>query len=654
MASSFEKSVKGATKIKAAPPKTKYIEHILVATHSGEAGVGEVFRALQYRLHDSTWTVVFKSLITVHLMIREGSPDVTLGYLAKHRNVLAVSMFSDAQTQGRNIRHYSNYLSERARAFRETKVDWVRGKETRLEKLSVEKGLLRETENVQHQLTALLKCDVMENEPENEITVTVFRLLVLDLLALFQALNQAMINILGHFFEMSKPDAERAMDIYRTFTRQTDFVVQYLSVARQYEHHTRVEVPKLKHAPVNLGRQLEDYLKDPDFEIHRRQYLAELEAKKSKGGSAGASKVFRSEIASKAETAKAFSSSANGSQQATKPAQSTKGPDADLIDFFESIEQNQTPMAVQVQAQAQPPAQVQMGMSPWGPAPFQVQPTGFQSNGFAPQQTGFQPDPFQQQAQQQSMGGFAQPQQAAAPVQPTFTGAGFGGFSPQPSFQPGSLAPIPQDSVASFQTAAATSFQGLQPPQQTTNPFRQSMLMNQQQTGSPFIAAPASAPAASPTQQRPAAVQSTNPFARSSPQAAQPFVAPSSNSPFQPQQQLQQQPTAAVAPATTPLQALSTGTNPFQKNFAPAPPLPSIPQQQQQQQRPVTASGGGGAGGLMSQPTGSTNPFRQGAFVNHATGMGWQAHQQPIGGGLDQVETIPVFPRPATQTPWQQ
>ena len=39
----------------------------------------------------------------------------------------------------------------------------------------------------------------MENEPENEITVTVFRLLVLDLLQLFQVLNQAMINILGKF-----------------------------------------------------------------------------------------------------------------------------------------------------------------------------------------------------------------------------------------------------------------------------------------------------------------------------------------------------------------------------------------------------------------------------------------------------------------------
>lgn len=33
----------------------------------------------------------------MHLMIREGSPDVTLAYLSKHRNMLAVSMFSDGQ-----------------------------------------------------------------------------------------------------------------------------------------------------------------------------------------------------------------------------------------------------------------------------------------------------------------------------------------------------------------------------------------------------------------------------------------------------------------------------------------------------------------------------------------------------------------------------
>jgi hypothetical protein len=82
-----------------APPKTKYIEHILVATHSGEAGVGEVIRALQYRLRDSTWTIVFKGLITVHLMIREGSPDVTLAFLAKSRNSLFVGNFTDGESR---------------------------------------------------------------------------------------------------------------------------------------------------------------------------------------------------------------------------------------------------------------------------------------------------------------------------------------------------------------------------------------------------------------------------------------------------------------------------------------------------------------------------------------------------------------------------
>ncbi|KAH6959301.1 ANTH domain-containing protein [Fusarium avenaceum] len=623
MSSSFEKSVKGATKVKNAPPKTKYIEHILVATHSGEAGVGEVFRALTYRLRDSTWTVVFKSLITVHLMIREGSPDVTLGFLSTHRNVLAISSFTDAQIQGRNIRHYAHYLAERARAYEKTKTDWVRASESRLEKLSVEKGLLRETEVVQAQLEALLKCDVMENEPENEITITVFRLLVLDLLALFQVLNQGLISILGNFFEMSKVDAERAMAIYRKFTKQTDYVVQYLSVARQHEHHTRVEVPKLKHAPVNLGRQLEEYLHDPDFEVHRRQYLAEQDVKKVGGGSSskqgGLSKkksVDFPEPASNNPFPKITSSTTGNKAPESKP-QANKGPDPDLIDFFDSIEQNQTPMSVNPQPQA-----------------FQQQPTGmpFQQNGFAPQPTGFASNsPFQQQPQQ--TGGFLQPQQPPQiQLQPDFTGAGFGGFTPQPQpYQQSSLAPIPQDSMANFSNAVPQGVQqpvqngqpqGLQPMQTgSTNPFRQSMLMAQQ-TGLP------SSSATTPALNR----QSTNPFARSSPQQNSSPFGQASNSPFQappPQQQ------------AAPIQPTPTGTNPFARNsMMPAPT---------QEQRPQTAGAA-----LAPQPTGTTNPFRNGAFVNHNTGMGWQNNQQPIGGGLDQIPTVPVFPRPAQQTPWQQ
>ena len=67
-----------------------------------------------------------------------------------------------AQTQGANIRCYSDYLLERVRGYRDTKTDYVRVGAGKLKKLSVDKGLLRETEAVQNQIGALVKCDVGE------------------------------------------------------------------------------------------------------------------------------------------------------------------------------------------------------------------------------------------------------------------------------------------------------------------------------------------------------------------------------------------------------------------------------------------------------------------------------------------------------------
>jgi hypothetical protein len=430
---------------------------------------------------------------------------------------------------------------------------------------------------------------------------------------------------------MSRPDAERAMEIYKNFTRQTDFVVGYLSTARQYEHQTRVEVPKLKHAPVNLGKQLEDYLMDPDFEINRRQYLAEQESKKGKGIN-GASKPFltlkgnsKSEAEAKAAAGRAFPEP----QPPAKPSQPAKGPAPDLIDFFDSIEQNQQPMATQ-------PGLQQQGAPQFNGAPFQVQPP-FQQNGFATQQLPYQsPNPFQQQQQQQQQPlntGYNVPQQPQQ-LQPDFTGAGFGGYTPQPSFQLGALSSIPQDSAASFQQQAPQQLGNMQTgAPQTTNPFRQSMMLNQTgMVGGSSFTPPINSPVPS---------QSTNPFAKSIPsQPAQAFTPPSEqfqqqqypqSAPlpqvgFQQQQQQQQQP--------APLRPMATGTNPFAKNLS--------------MNRPQTS------GGIMPQPTGSTNPFRQSQFVNTATGQGWQNNQQPIGGGLDSLETVPVFPRPAQQQPWQQ
>lgn len=64
------------------------------------------------------------------------------------------------QVQGTNIRHYYNYVLSRAKAYQDTRIDWVREGPGRLKRQSVDKGLLRETESVQNQISNLLRCDV--------------------------------------------------------------------------------------------------------------------------------------------------------------------------------------------------------------------------------------------------------------------------------------------------------------------------------------------------------------------------------------------------------------------------------------------------------------------------------------------------------------
>lgn len=605
-------------------------------------------------------------------MIREGEPNVTLKYISESPSKLAISNFSDVQVQGLNIRHYHTYLLMRAKAFRDTRLDWVREGQGRLKRQTVDKGLLRETETVQSQIQALLKCDLLSNEVENEITLTAFRLITMDLLSLFHLMNEGTINVLEHYFEMSKYDAERAFKIYKTFSTQTDQVVEFLSTARHYEHATRLEIPKLKHAPTSLTGSLEEYLNDPDFEINRRQYLAQQEAKKGSKFSSNRtpepSKTNSKPALSKSETDKAF--------QDPKPAQipssrpEPKGPASDLMDFFDSIEQNQTTLATNPQQQN---------------PNFQQAP--FQQQSYQPQQSSFFGQVGQSQRQNSGqIGGnnpFGQPQQLQS-VQPNVNGAAFGGYSQQPYDQAQNIASQTQNNAPQFDPQQAFAQQqgqvtgysqngvngfsqqqqqqpfhtGQQP--QSTNPFRQSMFPQNSTTG-PFQNHYSNSPSADQQSTSPFArevtgqAHSNSPFQPAPPNQSMPFSSqfqiPNHATPFSsqpPSQSLQfvtpNQGTGFASPPSSqpqihqqqsqPLQPMRTGTNPFARNVSP-------PHSQQPMPPP-----------LQPNPTGSTNPFRQSVFVNQQTGQGWQASQGTMG-GLEQLPTIPVFPRPG-QPPQQQ
>ncbi|KAK9479375.1 ANTH domain-containing protein [Lipomyces japonicus] len=468
----YDKLVKGATKIKMAAPKAKYIEPILAGT-ADRQDVEDIFRILSVRISDSAWTVcdlliffytlvcmnfnnilrrkkkiVYKSLIVIHIMIREGKRDAALSYLSNHLRILDCKHIttSNADKYADSILRYSRYLQERAKQFGNLKLDYVRHKQDnpsqgRLRTLSVEKGLLREVESVQSQIHFLLLCVFHPHEVDDEISLTAFRLLVHDLLALHQAVNEGVINVLEHYFEMSRFDAERALGIYKSFVDEMDGVVEYLQIARKLESATKLLVPNIKHAPTSLTQALEDYLNDPDFDVNRRQFLAQKEAKFAANRiEVGHPTTTVSNVqqvhnqngnAAGTVTATGF---ATLEQQQQYLAQvdalgSRKSPEQTLTDFFNSIDKEEPMFPSQQQQQQQQFPQVQNSnvffqqqQQQLGQLPSDQS----QQQQFLPQNTYAYQNVIGQQIPQQ------QQQQV---LSQDFTGAGFGGYTSQQHHQ---------------------------------------------------------------------------------------------------------------------------------------------------------------------------------------------------------------------------
>ncbi|KAI5965541.1 uncharacterized protein KGF55_000903 [Candida pseudojiufengensis] len=602
-----------------AAPKPKYIEPILMATSTDHSIVSKdnfhtIMRTLQQRLRDSSWSVVYKSLIVIHLMIREGDKDVTLNYLADNGtsmfNLQSSNLVANSGSFNQDARHiikYAKYLSTRVKQFDATGIDYVRDERSnnsttqqggRLRSLSIEKGLLRETDSVQKQIDSLLKNNFMENEINNDIVLTAFRLLVNDLLALFQELNEGVINILEHYFEMSKPDSERSLKIYKKFVDQTKFVIDYLRVAKHLEYATKLHVPTIKHAPTALTSSLEEYLNDPNFEINRRQYLAE----KNNSNKSEAKPINDTNKEPQNNNNNNNNSSQNNSsndgvdRHASLVVQQTYNPWNNMFvpGQAQSYVQNQDPFQLQQQQLQQQQQQQQQ----------QEQQQQLQQQQQFQQQQQLQQ---QQQIQQQQDAQIQQQLQAQQQVQQQNQLQAQQQVQQQnqfPSFNSTTnLQPIPQNQPFQHQSSLQSSYTGAgfggygpQPLQhQNTNPFLQNRQSQpQQQQQQIFL---------QQSNQQPIQRQNTNPFALQSLQEQQqahhqPLPQPTSNwqQPQQPQQTSSWQP-SIFQQSSTGIQR--SNTNPFSR-------MATGQQQQQTQSYP----------GVVPQPLKpqSTNPFARKVF----------------------------------------
>ncbi|XP_057220045.1 phosphatidylinositol-binding clathrin assembly protein isoform X2 [Malurus melanocephalus] len=276
--SAVSKTVCKATTHEVMGPKKKHLDYLIQCTNEMNVNIPQLADSLFERTTNSSWVVVFKSLITTHHLMVYGN-ERFIQYLASRNTLFNLSNFLDKSgLQGYDmstfIRRYSRYLNEKAVSYRQEAFDFTkvkRGADGVMRTMSTEK-LLKTVPIIQIQMDALLDFNVNSNELTNGVINAAFMLLFKDAIRLFAAYNEGIINLLEKYFDMKKNQCKEGLDIYKKFLTRMTRISEFLKVAEQVGID-RGDIPDLSQAPSSLLDALE-------------QHLASLEGKKIKDSTA--------------------------------------------------------------------------------------------------------------------------------------------------------------------------------------------------------------------------------------------------------------------------------------------------------------------------------------------------------------------------------
>ncbi|XP_078478842.1 phosphatidylinositol-binding clathrin assembly protein isoform X1 [Lampetra planeri] len=255
------------------------------------------------RTTNTSWVVVFKSLITTHHLMVYGN-ERFVQYLASRNTLFNLSNFLDKSgLQGYDmstfIRRYSRYLNEKAVSYRQVAFDFTkvkRGVDGVMRTMSTEK-LLKTIPIIQNQMDALLDFNVNANELTNGVINAAFMLLFKDSIRLFAAYNEGIINLLEKYFDMKKTQCKEGLDIYKKFLTRMTRISEFLKVAEQVGID-RGDIPDLSQFTVCAPSSLLEALE---------QHLASLEGKKVKDSTAASrASTLSNAVSSLASTGMSF------------------------------------------------------------------------------------------------------------------------------------------------------------------------------------------------------------------------------------------------------------------------------------------------------------------------------------------------------------